>query len=221
LDVTVPSGIGEPSYNYLGFGAGFMDYDNDGWLDIFVANGHVYPGVDKLGTGETYKQINQLFRNLSGSGSDGTFVEVTKQAGSGFVVKAASRGAAFGDYDNDGDVDVLVANNDDPPTLLRNEIGNRQRFLNLQLVNSHGGDAIGARVRVTASHLRQTREARTGGSFFSHSDTRLHFGLGAKSRVDKIEVKWASGRAQIFSAIAADSFYRIVEGQTSMTHASR
>ena len=221
LDVTVPSGIGEPSYNYLGFGAGFMDYDNDGWLDIFVANGHVYPGVDELGTGETYKQINQLFRNLSGSGSDGTFAEATKQAGSGFLVKAASRGAAFGDYDNDGDVDVLVANNDDPPTLLRNNVGNRQRFLSLQLVNAHGSDAIGAKVRVTAGNLRQVREARTGGSFFSHSDTRLHFGLGANSRVDKIEVKWANGRAQTFSAISADSFYRIVEGQTSMTPASR
>jgi hypothetical protein len=207
VEVTAPSGVGEPSYNYLGFGAGFFDFDNDGWLDIFVANGHVYPGVDQLNNGEEYKQQNQLFENRK----DRTFAEVTQRAGSGLQIKAASRGAAFGDYDNDGRDDILVANNEDPPTLLHNESPHCGHFVNIQLLDTRRCEAIECRVRVQSGGLSQIREVRTGGSFFSHNDTRVRFGLGTHDRIDKIEVEWLDGRRQTFEGTPADRFYRIVE----------
>jgi hypothetical protein len=142
----------------LSFGGGFFDYDN-GWLDLFIANGHVYPEVEQVTPEVHYKQLNSLFHN------EGKFVDVTKQSGSGFTVPRAGRGVAFADFDNDGFVDVVVANNGDPPLLLHNSGGNGNHFLNLQLVFSKSNrDAMGARIRIRAGGLSQIREIAGGGS---------------------------------------------------------
>ncbi|MDW8365064.1 MAG: CRTAC1 family protein, partial [Abditibacteriales bacterium] len=226
-EVSTPAGVADPSIHFLGFGAFFFDYDNDGWQDIFVANGHVYPEIDQLRTAERYKQLNQLFRNVDDGRSSRKFVEVTQQAGDAFRVKLSSRGASVGDYDNDGDLDILVANNGDAPTLMRNdtikatpraasvsERHHASHFLNIQLVGTKmNRDAIGARVTITVGGRTQMREVRGGGSYFSHSDTRVHFGLGQHASVQRLQVQWLGGAQQEWHNVAADAFYRIVEGE--------
>jgi hypothetical protein len=217
-EVSTPLGIADPAIHFLGFGAFFFDYDNDGWQDVFVCNGHVYPEIDQLHTDERYKQLNQLFRNVSDASSNRKFVEVTPQAGDAFGIKASSRGAAGGDYDNDGDLDILVINNSDPPTLMRNDARNtqhatRHHFLSVQLVGTKmNRDAIGARVTIEVGDAKQMREVKSAGSYFSHSDTRLHFGLGSNATVQRLQVQWLGGKTQEWRNVAADRFYRIVEG---------
>jgi hypothetical protein len=194
----------------LSFGGGFFDYDNDGWLDLFVANGHVYPEVEQVSPDVHFKQINSLFHNEG----NGKFVETTKTAGSGFETPYAGRGVAFADFDNDGFVDVLVANNGDPPLLLRNSGGNGNHFLNIKLVGHKSNrDAMGARIRVFAGGLAQIREVAGGGSYLSQSDLRAHFGLGKATRVESIEVSWPSGQKQTFRDLDVDKFYTIEEGR--------
>ena len=207
-EVSTPSRIANATFDFLGFGAGFFDYDNDGWLDIFVANGHVYPEVEQGNTGEHYLQHNQLFHNEH----NGTFREVTAQAGAGFDLVHAGRGAAFGDYDNDGREDVLINNNDGPPVLLHNETTGGHWF-SLRLVGVRSNrDAIGARVWISAGGLRQMRDVKSGGSYLSSSDPRLHFGLGKAAAIDQMEVRWPSGLHQKFGRLAGDAFYVLREG---------
>jgi hypothetical protein len=206
-------GIAEPTRQVLSFGGGFLDYDNDGWLDLFIANGHVYPEVDHSLPGITYKQINSLFRNSGG----GRFVEVTKVSGSGFAVPHAARGAAFADFDNDGDVDIVVANNGDPPLLLSNKGGNGRHFLSFKLVGTKSSrDGLGARMWLKAGGITQLREISAGGSYLSHSDLRAHFGLGPSSTAERVEVWWPSGVRQVFRDVAADKFYVIEEGKAEL-----
>jgi hypothetical protein len=219
LEVSTPSKIGDAGFPYLGFGAGFFDYDHDGWLDIFIANGHVYPEVDQTNTGERYLQPNQLFRNQR----DGTFRETTAEAGSGFQTKHAGRGAAFGDIDNDGDLDILVNNNDGPPLLLRNSGAPGTHFVNLRLIGTTVNrqtksprDPIGATVWITTKQGRQMREVRSGGSYLSSNDLRLHFGLGEAASIDRLEVRWPSGQKQTFGPLAADRFYLLREGAKTL-----
>jgi hypothetical protein len=226
-EVSTPAGVANPSIHFLGFGAFFFDYDNDAWQDVFVCNGHVYPEIDQLRTDERYKQLNQLFRNVGDEKSSRKFVEVTQQAGDAFRVKLSSRGASVGDYDNDGDLDVLVINNGDAPTLMRNDairaplraanVSERNyanHFLNVQLVGAKmNRDAIGARVTVTVGGMTQMREVKGASSYFSHNDTRVHFGLGQNATVQRLQVQWLGGAQQEWQNVAADEFYRIVEGE--------
>jgi hypothetical protein len=210
LEVSSASKVGDAGFPYLGFGAGFFDYDCDGWLDLFIANGHVYPEVEMTRSGERYLQPNQLFHNLR----NGTFAEVSLQAGPAFLEKRAARGAAFGDYDNDGDLDILVNNNDGRPSLLRNDSRSEGHFLNVRLAGSGSNrDAVGARVRLDADTGRQMRDVKSGGSYLSSSDPRLHFGLGAATLARQISVRWPSGSRQVFRDVVADRFYLLKEGE--------
>jgi hypothetical protein len=173
-EVSDEVGITIPTYSVLSFGGGFFDYDNDGWLDLFIANGHVYQEVEQSAQKAAYKQINSLFHN----DGKGKFVEVTKSSGDGFQTPYVGRGAAFADFDNDGSLDVIVANNGDPPLLLHNGGGTRNHFVNFKLVGTQSNrDAMGARIRVHARSLSQIREIYGGGSYLSQSDLRANFGL--------------------------------------------
>jgi enediyne biosynthesis protein E4 len=208
-EVSDAAGITLPTRNVLSFGGGFFDYDNDGWLDIFIANGHVYEEVEKVSPEIRYKQINTLFHNEA----NGRFAEATKSAGNGFQTPHAARGAAFADFDNDGNLDIVVANNDDPPLLLRNQGAPGNHFLNFRLVGTKSNrDAMGARVRLRIAGHWQIREIEGGGSYLSQSDLRAHFGLGRAIKADEVDVAWPSGQHQVFHDLAADTFYQIREG---------
>jgi hypothetical protein len=208
-EVSDAAGITVPTRNILSFGGGFFDYDNDGWLDIFIANGHVYEEVEKVSPEVRYKQINTLFHNEANE----RFTEATKSAGNGFQTPYAARGAAFADFDNDGNLDVVVANNGDPPLLLRNQGARGKHFLNLKLVGTKSnGDAMGARIRLRVAGHWQIREIAGGGSYLSQSDLRAHFGLGRAIKADEVDIAWPSGQHQVFRDLAADTFYQIREG---------
>ncbi len=206
-DVSLSSGFGPPTMPTLGWGTGFLDYDNDGRRDLFVANGHVYPKIDTYNLGTTWSQHNQLFHN-EGSGR---FREVTSEAGPALQELHSARGCAFGDLDNDGAVDIVVNNIDEAPSLLHNE-GPRGHWIGLRLLGARRNrGAIGARVTVTAGALRQVGEIHAGSSHNSSSDPRLHFGLGPAATVDRIEIRWPLGRVQILSNLPADRYHTIQE----------
>jgi hypothetical protein len=209
-----------------GAGCAFFDYDNDGWLDLFIANGHVYPEVEQVSPETHFKQINSLFHNEG----NGKFVETTKLAGSGFQTPYVSRGVAFADFDNDGYMDLVVGNNGDPPLLLHNSGGVGNHFLNFKLVGTKSNrDGMGTRIRVLSAGMSQIREVAGGGSYLSQSDLRAHFGLGKSVRAESVEIKWPSGLRQIFQNVEADKFYQIKEGSnqlefqkfTSKVHSAR
>ncbi len=194
LDVTDAAGLDGPTRASLGWGGGFFDYDNDGDLDLFVASGHVYPQVDGRDPATSYRQQSLLFRN----DGDGSFTDVTNESGPGLAVKRSARGAAFGDYDDDGDVDIALVNENALPALLRNDGGNALSWISLRLIGSRGNrDGIGARVRLQADGRLQFREVRLSSGYASSHDPRIHFGLGGASKVDRIEIRWPSGRTQI------------------------
>ncbi len=190
-DVTAAAGLDAATRSSLGWGVGFFDYDNDGDLDLFIAGGHVYSQVDGRDPATSYRQPNLLFRNED----DGRFTDVSSRSGPGLAETRSSRGVAFGDYDDDGDVDLMVVNENDAPSLLRNDGGNAGRWLKVRLVGSRSGrDAIGARVRMHAGGRTQHRELRLSSGYCSSHDPRLHFGLGDRGTVDRLEVLWPSGR---------------------------
>ena len=189
-------------------GAGLLDYDNDGDLDLYVANGHVLDKIALFQSGVEYMQEHQLFRNQG----DGRFAEVGTVAGEWFLHKQISRAAAFGDYDGDGDVDVLVANCGGVARLVRNEGGNQENWLMVQTVGTRSNrDGVGAIVRVVAEELEQIRQVRSGSSYLAASDMRLHFGLGFRARADLVEVKWPSGVVQQLEQVAANQVLVIKE----------
>jgi hypothetical protein len=210
-DVTYAAKIGPVSFNRLSWGTAFRDFDNDGRPDLFVASGHVYPQVDRARLApETYAQGNQVLRNLG----DGAFADVTASAGGGLSVIKSSRGAAFGDYDNDGRVDVLVVNMDDTLTLLRNATKSTHHWLAVRTIGGKSNrDGIGARVRVRAGGRDQAGEVRTSGSYASSNDPRLHFGLGAATRVETLEIRWPSGAEQAFEDLPVDRVIEVHEEQ--------
>ena len=209
-EVSDKAGITVPTRNVLSFGGGFFDYDNDGWVDLFIVNGHVYPEVEQVSPDIHYKQINSLFHN----DTHGNFTEVTRSSGDGFSTPYAGRGAAFADFDNDGNMDIVAANNGDPPLVLHNSGGTGNHFLNFKLVGTKSNrDAMGARIKLTAGGISQIREIAGGGSYLSQSDLRAHFGLGRSAKAATIEVTWPSGGHQVFHDVEADKFYIIEEGK--------
>jgi hypothetical protein len=210
-DVTARAGIATVTLPFLGWGTGFLDYDNDGLLDIFAANGHVYPGVDKQDWGTTWAQRPLLFRNLDGT----KFQEVPPATGSGLATVMTARGAAFGDLFNDGHIDVVINNVDSTPALLRNVANNSNHWVTLRLVGGPKSprDAIGAKAFVTTGRVRQRGDVFSGGSYASSSDQRLHFGLGAATKVDKVEIHWPSGAKERLTMPSVDRIYTIVEGK--------
>lgn len=212
-EVSDQAGITRPTRDVLSFGGGFFDYDNDGWLDLFIANGHVYPEVEQATPGIHYKQINSLFHNEG----NGRFADVGKLAGTGFGTAYVGRGVAFADFDNDGFLDVVVANNGDPPLLLHNSGGNGNHFLNFRLSGTKSNrDAMGARIRVVAGTTSQIREIAGGGSYLSQSDLRANFGMGKAKRAETVEVAWPSGLRQVFRNVEADKFYVVEEGKVEL-----
>ncbi len=212
-EVSDEAGITGATREILSFGGGFFDYDNDGWLDLFIANGHVYPEVEQVTPEVRYKQRNSLFHNER----NGKFVDVSKEAGSGFDTPHAGRGAAFADFDNDGFTDIIVANNGDPPLLLHNSGRNGNHFLNFKLVGSKSNrDAMGARIRLKAGGISQIREIAGGGSYLSQSDLRPNFGVANATRAEEVEIQWPSGLKQVFRDVEADKFYRIEEGHDQL-----
>jgi len=208
-DLTYAAQVGKESLPYLGMTAAFMDYDSDGYLDLFVANGHLDENVEEYDTAAAYAQKNQLFRN----DGDGTFAEVTHQTGPGLQVERVSHGAAFGDLDNDGDVDVFVSDSDTPHcTLLRNDGGNQNRYLMIRTKGTRSNrDGIGARLRVVAGDLAQVKEVRSTYGYLSANDLRVHFGLGRRPQADRVEVRWPSGVVQVLEDVAVDQLLTIEE----------
>ena len=191
-DASIKAGLGV-NRKYLGFGVGFFDFDNDGWKDLFLANGHVYSQIAGRKLHVSYKEPKVLYRNLK----NGHFEDVSSKAGPALQAQNVARGCAFGDFDNDGDVDVIVNNLDGPPTLLRNDGGNKNNWIMIKCVGSRSNrSAIGARVKVTSGEHSQIDEVMSGSSYYSQNDFRLHFGLGAATKADRVEVAWPSGAKQ-------------------------
>ncbi len=210
-DVTYQAGLVEPTIPFLKWGTGFLDFDNDGLLDIFVANGHVFPIIDKQNWGTTWAQRPQLFRNLDGT----KFQEVPPAAGSGLADVIPARGAAFGDLFNDGHIDVVINNLDSTASLLHNVVRNGNHWVGFRLIGGpkSSRDAIGAKVFVTAGGVRQRAEVFSGGSYGSNSDPRVHFGLGSVSKVDKVEIQWPSGTKQEISLPRVDKIFAVDEAK--------
>jgi len=208
-DVAYPAGVGALC-PFVNWGAGFIDYDNDGWPDILYVTGHAYPEVDGAKIRSVYKSPRKLYRNLG----DGKFQDVSTLSGPGIAERFSSRGCAFGDYDNDGDVDVLVYNMNDLPSLLRNGGGKGNNWIKIKLRGKKcNRTAIGARVLVTVGNHTQMDEVHSGGSIMSQSDLRLHFGLGRAKAVDLVEVRWpTTHRIERFTGIEGNQILTIEEG---------
>jgi len=209
-DITDRSGLQELSYIPLGFGTGFIDVDNDAYLDLFIANGHVMDVVAQYDSTQTYAQRNQLLHNLNGQG----FVDISSQVGPSFQITNVGRGTAFSDYDNDGDQDLLITTVAGSPRLLRNDGGNRNHWLQIQLIGHPQRDALGTRVEVITTDITQTKERQSGRSYLSSHDSRLHFGLGAAIQAD-VTVHWPDGTVQRFSRVTADQVLVLKQPVTS------
>jgi hypothetical protein len=209
-DVSWTSGVGQPSYPYVAWGTTFFDMDNDTWLDLLVANGHVYPQIDSLDSGPRYREPLLLHRN----NRDGTFDDASKQAGLADLPLQSRRGAAFGDIFNDGNVDVLILNVGASPSLLKNNNADGYHRVTFNLIGTKSNRAaIGARVSIRSGGVRQIAEVRGGGSYISQSDLRLHFGLGASKMIESVEIRWPSGAVETLRDVTADTICTIVEGQ--------
>ncbi|HXG83018.1 MAG TPA: CRTAC1 family protein [Pyrinomonadaceae bacterium] len=209
-DVSFAAKVAQVTRPYVGWGTGFFDLDNDTWLDLFVVNGHVYPQMDQISSGLGYKQGKLLFVN----NGDGTFCDATKQGGAVLSEPRVSRGAAFGDLDNDGQIDIVVEDLDSSPMILKNEGDKTNHWITLELGAKIGNPlAIGARIKATTGKVVQTEEIRSGGSYLSQNDLRVHFGLGKATKVDSIEIRWNSGKTETIKDVAADKFYAVLEGE--------
>jgi enediyne biosynthesis protein E4 len=206
-DVSVRAKLMKPTYPFASWGTAFFDMDNDGWLDLFVANGHVYPQVDTIPGGTPYRQPMLLFRNHR----DGTFDDVSQSLAS--MPPQSRRGAAFSDINNDGNVDIVVLNVGEPPSLLLNLNGNTNHRVLFKLVGMKSNKAaIGARVTLKSGALVQFSEVRGGSSYLSQNDLRLHFGLGSNDKMSEVNIRWPNGETEVLRDVPADFIYTVVEG---------
>jgi len=214
-DVTRATKTLEASLPFVGWGMKFFDADNDGWLDFFVANGHVYPQVEGAYPGGQYRQRKLLYRNLR----DGTFAEIAAEAGAALLERRVSRGVAFGDYDDDGAVDLIVNELDGAPMLLRNELmktvsKDSANWVQLKLVGVKSNrNAVGAKVKLTAGSLSQIDEVRSGDSYLSHSDWRLHFGLQQARVIEQVEIQWPNGIVEKLKNLPINQMLILTEGK--------
>jgi enediyne biosynthesis protein E4 len=207
-DVTWAAKLAQPTYLNVGWGTGWVDFLNSGWLDIFIANGHVYPQMDQIAGAARYREPMQLFHNQGG----GTFADISSVFAA--IPDASRRGAAFGDLNNDGNVDMVVVDMDGPPELLLNLTRNHNHRVLFKLIGTKGNKmAVGAKVTVTTGKVRQTGELRAGGGYLSSNDPRLHFGLAGASKMDTVEIRWPMGEKEILKEVPADFIYTIVEGR--------
>jgi hypothetical protein len=209
-DISYQMGIAEPTIPFLGWGTSFFDYDNDGWLDLFVVNGHVYPQVEQLNWGTTWAQRPMLFHNV-----EGKLELVPPVEGTGLAELSVARGMAFGDLFNDGKIDAVINNLDGTPSLLRNVTETKNHWFGLKLIGGAKSprDAVGTTVYVTANGFKQRGDVISGGSFASSPDQRLHFGIGAATKVDKIEVRWPSGAVEQVTLPGIDAIFTVAEGK--------
>jgi len=205
-DDTVAAGLAVNT-RYLGWGTAFLDVDQDGWKDLFVANGHVYPDVAQAHTNETYREARLLYWNRR----DGQFFDMSGESGPGISAQHCSRGVAVGDLDNDGALEIVVVNLGEPPSLLKNR-GRAGNSLLVRALTASGSDAIGARITVSAGGHRQIDEVRSGGSFISQNDFRVHFGLGPASQAG-VTVRWVDGKVDTFPVVAANRIVTVQEGK--------
>lgn len=207
-DVTYRGGLGVNT-QFVGWGVGFVDIDHDGWKDIVIVNGHIYPSIERLNLEISYKQEKNIYWNLR----NGAFLDISAQTGPGILDRYSARGAAFGDLNNDGAIEVVVNNLDNRPSLLVNH-GEQQNWLLVKLLGTKSNrNGIGARITVEAGSLKQIAEVRSGGSYMSHSETRLHFGLASATKVDNIQVRWPSGLTQSFNGSKVNREVLLQEGQ--------
>ncbi len=207
-DVSFSVGLGLNT-KWLGWGVGFVDLDNDGWLDIFQVNGHVYPEVEKLTTEAGYSQRKVLYRNLK----NGKFGDVSVQVGGAVMENTAGRGAAFGDFDNDGDTDIVINPVNAVPELIRNDAKSNNNWLKIKLIGVKSNrSGIGARIKITTESGTQTDEAKSSNSYYSHNDSRLNFGLGTEKQVKKIEIIWSSGQVDTLNNVESNKFITVKEG---------
>ena len=210
-DVTLSAGLGQNT-RYVGWGTGFFDFDNDGWKDLFLVNGHVFPEVESLHIDIHYKDRAILYQNLR----DGRFRDISSDAGPALAEKHSSRGAAFADVDNDGAIEIAVNNQNEPPSLLKETTPPPGHWMILQLTGTRSNrSAIGARVKVTAGNHTQVDEVRSGGSYLSQNDLRLHFGLGSNTTIDRIDIAWPSGQTQTVRDQPADRILHVTEASGS------
>ncbi len=210
IDATADSGLEQPTLPFVGFSPLFLDYDNDGHLDMFCANGHPQDVIDILTDHETYAQRDQLFRN----NGNGSYTDVSETVGAYFAVPLVGRAAAMADYDNDGDTDIVVMNSNQRAVLLRNDGGNLKNWVGIKLVGRHSNrDGIGAKVRLVAGGTTQIREVKSGSSYASGSDMRLLFGLGENQHVEKITIVWQRGTTQALESVSINQYLTIVESE--------
>jgi hypothetical protein len=209
-DVSFTSGIAPSTTPYVGWGDAFFDIDNDGWLDLFLVNGHVYPQVDTAEAGAKYREPGLLFFNQR----NGTFKDISKLVGPALQLPRVSRGVAVGDLFNDGRIDIVIENLKGSPTILQPQGGPSNHWIDLELVGTKSNRlALNARVKVTAGDLVQTSAVLSGGSYLSQNDLRIHFGVGSSKRVDKVEILWPTGKTEVLTDLAADRFYDVKEGE--------
>jgi len=207
-DVTFAAGLGLHT-QYLGWGTMFLDVDNDGWPDLLLVNGHVYPEVDTFKLGSEYREPRLLFRN----NGNGTFVDITASAGPAFTARASGRGLATGDLWNDGRISAVISNMNAPVALLVNQARNSNHWIAFRTIGTRSNrDGIGARLQVQAGKRTLVAEVRSGSSYNSSSDMRVHFGLGAVTKVDSIEVRWPSRLVERFAGLPADKIHALKEG---------
>jgi hypothetical protein len=217
-DISYEMGIAEPTVPFLGWGDGFFDYDNDGWLDLLMVNGHVYPQVDQTTWGTSFKQRPLLFHSVAGK-----LKLVPAVEGSGLATIAAARGMAYGDLFNDGHIDAVINNLDGPPSLLRNVTRSSNHWLELKLVGGPRSprDAVGTAVYLTANGFTQRQDVISGGSFASSPDQRLHFGLGPATQITGLEIHWPSGLIETMPAPTIDSIHTVQEGKGTVVKPAR
>jgi hypothetical protein len=210
-DVSQQVGIAQDSIPFLGWGVGFLDYDNDGWKDILMVNGHIYPQVDQSDWGTSFAQRPLLYHNLKGR----KFSLVPAVEGTGLAEVSAGRGAAFGDLFNDGKLDVVINVIDQRPVLLRNVTKDGHHWVEMKLIGGPRSprDAVGATVYLTGNGMRQRGDVLSGGSYLSSNDQRVHFGLGDATAVDQVEIHWPSGAIEKLKLPSIDRIFTIQEGK--------